>query len=130
MRRLLNGYALWYNRRHRRHGHLFQNRFKSILCQEDVYFFELVRYIHLNPIRAGLVDDIDELGGYRYSWHSVLMGKVKNVWQDTEGCWGCLGRRWVQRDGHKGALWERGLPKGDVRISGGACYEAQGDGKR
>ncbi len=65
MRRLLTGYALWYNRRHRRHGHLFQNRFKSILCQEDVYFLELVRYIHLNPIRAGLVDDLDELGGYR-----------------------------------------------------------------
>ena len=61
MRRLLTGYALWYNRRHRRHGHLFQNRFKSILCQEDSYLLELVRYIHLNPIRAGLVKDVDEL---------------------------------------------------------------------
>ena len=56
MRRLLTGYALWYNRKHRRHGHVFQNRFKSILCQEDTYFLELVRYIHLNPIRAGLVE--------------------------------------------------------------------------
>jgi len=52
MRRLLTGYALWYNRKHHRDVHLFQNRFKSILCQEDIYLLELVRYIHLNPIRA------------------------------------------------------------------------------
>jgi len=49
MRRLLTGYAVAYNLRHRRSGHLFQNRYKSILCQEEPYFLELVRYIHLNP---------------------------------------------------------------------------------
>ncbi len=47
MRRLLTGYAVTYNRRHHRHGHLFQNRYKSILCQEEPYLLELVRYIHL-----------------------------------------------------------------------------------
>ncbi len=47
-------YAMHYNRRHRRNGHLFQNRYKSILCQEDAYLLELVRYIHLNPLRAKL----------------------------------------------------------------------------
>ena len=52
MRRLLTGYTQFYNRRYRRHGQLFQNRYKSILCQEDRYFLELVRYIHLNPLRA------------------------------------------------------------------------------
>ena len=46
MRRLLTGYAIYFNRRHRRHGQLFQNRYKSIGCQEDMYFRELVRYIH------------------------------------------------------------------------------------
>jgi putative transposase len=51
MRRLLTGYAVSYNRRHRRHGHLFQNRYKSIVCEGDSYFTELVRYIHLNPLR-------------------------------------------------------------------------------
>jgi putative transposase len=56
MRRLLTGYALWFNRTHRRQGHLFQNRFKSVLCQEDNYLLELVRYIHLNPIRAWVVE--------------------------------------------------------------------------
>ena len=61
MRRLLTGHAVTYNRRHRRHGHLFQNRYKSILCQEYTYLLELVRYIHLNPIRAKLVKDIQEL---------------------------------------------------------------------
>jgi REP element-mobilizing transposase RayT len=55
MRRLLTGYAIWFNRSRRRFGHLFQNRFKSILCQEESYLLELVRYIHLNPLRAGLV---------------------------------------------------------------------------
>jgi len=52
MRRLLTGYAVTFNRRHRRHGHLFQNRYKSILCQEDLYFLELVCYIHLKVPRC------------------------------------------------------------------------------
>ena len=52
MRRLLTGYAVTHNRRHRRCGHLFQNRYKSVLCQEDTYLLELVRYIHLNSLRA------------------------------------------------------------------------------
>ena len=57
MRRLLTGYAVSYNLRHRRHGHLFQNRYKSMVCDGDSYFTELVRYIHLNPLRVGLVKD-------------------------------------------------------------------------
>ena len=63
MRRLLTGYAVSFNRRHRRHGHLFQNRYKSFLCEEDVYLKELVRYIHLNPL---------------------LLGKAEPDFQDTE----------------------------------------------
>jgi hypothetical protein len=84
MRRLLTGYALWFNRRHGRSGHLFQNRFKSILCQEDAYLLELVRYIHLNPIRGGLVEDLKGLDRYPYSGHSVLMGRRKSLWQETQ----------------------------------------------
>jgi len=56
MRRLLTGYAVSFNRRHRRHGLLFDNRYKSILCEEDPYLLELLRYIHLNPLRAGMVE--------------------------------------------------------------------------
>jgi len=84
MRRLLTGYAVTFNRRHRRHGHLFQNRYKSILCQEDLYLLDLVRYIHLNPLRAGLVKELKELDKFPYCGHSVLMGKNKREWQDDD----------------------------------------------
>jgi len=85
MRRLLTGYAMSYNRRHQRHGHLFQNRYKSILCQEDIYMLELVRYIHLNPLRAGIVDDLKALDRFDFAGHSVIMGKRINSWQDVSG---------------------------------------------
>jgi len=84
MRRLLTGYAVSYNRRHRRHGQLFQNRYKSILCQEDTYLLELVRYIHLNALRAKIVKNLKELDKYPYSGHSALMGKASRDFQDTE----------------------------------------------
>jgi REP element-mobilizing transposase RayT len=84
MRRLLTGYAVSYNRRHRRHGQLFQNRYKSILCQEDTYLLELVRYIHLNALRAKIVKNLKELDKYPYSGHSALVGKVPRDFQDTE----------------------------------------------
>lgn len=84
MRRLLTGYAVRFNRRHRRHGHLFQNRYKSFLCQEDPYLLELVRYIHLNPVRAGVVADLKELEDYPYCGHSVLMGEHRRDWQDEQ----------------------------------------------
>jgi hypothetical protein len=58
MRRVLTGYAISFNRRYQRHGQLFQNRYKSIICQEDAYLLELVRYIHLNPLRAKIVVDL------------------------------------------------------------------------
>ena len=84
MRRLLTGYAVTFNRRHRRSGRLFQNRYKSILCQEDAYLLELVRYIHLNPIRARLVENLKALNKYPYSGHSAIMGKRIVPWQDVD----------------------------------------------
>jgi REP element-mobilizing transposase RayT len=93
MRRLLTGYATSFNRRHRRHGHLFQNRYKSILCQEDAYFLELVRYIHLNPLRAGLVQDLDALNRYPFSGHSVLLGKQTQAWQHTDAVLSYFGEK-------------------------------------
>ncbi len=84
MQRLLTGHAVSYNRRHNRAGHLFQNRYKSILCQEEPYLLELVRYIHLNPLRAGIVKDMDGLDRFPYSGHSVLMGRRRHEWQNTE----------------------------------------------
>ncbi|MEA3416610.1 MAG: transposase [Thermodesulfobacteriota bacterium] len=78
MRRLMTGYAVTFNIRHRRSGHLFQNRYKSVVCEEDPYLLELIRYIHLNPLRARLVEDLKSLDKYPWSGHSVLIGKQKN----------------------------------------------------
>ena len=79
MRRLLTGYAVYFNHKHDRAGHLFQNRYKSILCQEDTYLLELVRYIHLNPLRAGIVLDLNSLDRYRYSGHAAIVGIDKMI---------------------------------------------------
>ena len=84
VKRLLTSYAIYYNRQHRRHGRLFQDRYKSIICEEKPYFKELVRYIHLNPLRTRLVDSLAELDRYRWCGHSVLMGRIKKDWQDRD----------------------------------------------
>lgn len=83
MRSLMTGYAGYFNRKHQRVGHLFQNRFKSVLCEEDSYLLELVRYIHLNPLRAGIVDSLGSLEPSGLTGHSVLLKKVDRPWQDT-----------------------------------------------
>lgn len=82
MRRLLTGYALNYDRRHGRTGHLFQNRYKSIVCEEELYLLELVRYVHPNPLRAREVESLEELEQYPWSGHSVLVGRKENKWQE------------------------------------------------
>jgi len=76
MRRLLTGYAVVFNLRHKRAGHLFQNRYKSIVCDGDSYLLELLRYIHLNPLRAGVVDSLESLDDYPWCGHRELLGKA------------------------------------------------------
>ena len=93
MRRVLTGYAQDFNRRYHRHGQLFQNRYKSVLCEEDAYMLELVRYIHLNPLRAGVVLDLDELDRYRFCGHGVLLKRFVCKWQDREYVLGLYGTR-------------------------------------
>lgn len=83
MRRLLTGYAVYYNRRHERQGYLFQNRYKSILCDEEVYFKELIRYIHLNPLRAGLVDDLAGLDHYPWCGHAFVVNGTEHPWHNV-----------------------------------------------
>jgi len=78
MRRLMTGYAVTFNKRHKRSGHLFQNRYKSVVCEEDPYLLELIRYIHLNPLRIKMVQDIKELDKYSWTGHSVILGHRKN----------------------------------------------------
>lgn len=83
MRRLLTGYSVSFNKRHKRLGPLFLNRYKSILCEEEPYLLQLVRYIHLNPLRAEVVPDLDSLDSYPYSGHSVIMERCVKSWLDS-----------------------------------------------
>ncbi len=84
MRRLLTGYAYFFNRKYQRSGHLFQNRYKSIICDLDRYLLELVRYIHLNPLRSGMVEDLEGLEKFPWCGHGVLTGRQKNDWQERD----------------------------------------------
>jgi REP-associated tyrosine transposase len=92
MEKLLTGYVVNFNLRHQRTGHLFQNRYKSIICEDDPYLLELTRYIHLNPLRAGMVGDPEELNHYRWAGHSAIMGRVEREWQDVETVLAYFGR--------------------------------------
>ena len=74
MRRVMTGYAVGFNIKYKRAGHLFQNRYKSILCEEEEYLLELVAYIHLNPLRAGMVRNIAGLAKYKWCGHGALLG--------------------------------------------------------
>lgn len=80
MQRLLTSYALYFNREHERSGHLFQNRYKSFPCTDDSYFPQLIRYISLNPIRAGLVNTLEDLAKYPYSSHSHILRPAQDEW--------------------------------------------------
>jgi putative transposase len=112
MRRLLTGYAVSFNLRHHRHGPLFQNRYKSILCQEDPYFLELVRYIHLNPLRSKTVNDFSALDNYLFTGHSAILGKRLNTWQDADYVLRCFGEKsGVARRRYR-AYVKKGIEKG------------------
>jgi len=81
MQNLGQRYTVWMNRRQGRTGHLFQGRYKAILLDADAYLLELVRYIHLNPVRAGIVKLPD---GYAWSSHRVYLGQEKIPWLTTD----------------------------------------------
>jgi REP element-mobilizing transposase RayT len=127
MRKLLTWYALYFNRLHNRTGHLFENRYKSILCDEENYLLALVRYIHLNPVRAGIIRTLEELDRYRWSGHLAIVGEKKHPWMDTETVLSRFGRtkkkaiteyrRFVQEDIGKGR---------NTVLSGGGLIRSQG----
>jgi putative transposase len=128
MRRLLTGYAVNFNRRHQRVGYLFQNRYKSIVCEEDAYFRELVRYIHLNPIRATLVESLRGLACYPWCGHATVLGRNPRPWQDRRAVLAWFGdseRRAVNRYSD---FVREGLPLGrqPYLVGGGLVRSAGG----
>lgn len=74
MQSLLTGYVRRFNLKHRHKGHLFQGRYKAIVCDRDSYLLELVRYIHLNPVRAKIVK---QPGEWKWSGHGEYLGRSK-----------------------------------------------------
>jgi REP-associated tyrosine transposase len=83
MQGLQQSYTQYFNRMHKKVGHLFQGRYKAIVCEKDEYLLTLIRYIHLNPVRAKLVREAKDClwsghGGY-------LKGKVNEVLDPREG---------------------------------------------
>jgi REP element-mobilizing transposase RayT len=131
MRRLLTGYAVGYNVRHRRHGHLFQNRYKSIVCDGDSYFTELIRYIHLNPLRVGLVKSLEGLEKYPYCGHGAIMGKVSYDWQDRHSVLAQFGgREWQAREAYRRFVDEGiALGRRPELVGGGLVRSAGGVGR-
>ena len=127
MRRLLTGHAVGYNRRHKRHGHLFQNRYKSILCQEETYLLELVRYIHLNPLRARLAKDLDALAKYPFSGHGVIMGKHRQPWQHSGQVLARFGARVKTARNRYKAFVAQGIDQGKrTDLTGGGLVRSTG----
>ena len=130
MRRLLTGHAIYFNRRHKRWGHLFQNRYRSILCQEETYLLTLVRYIHLNPLRAGLVDNLDLLDRYAYTGHSVLLGWKTNDWQETDSVLKHFGTRSSDARRNYRGFVEQGVDLGNrPELTGGGLVRSAGGWK-
>ena len=83
MQRLQQSYTQYFNRIHRKVGHLFQGRYKAIVCDREAYLLPLIRYLHLNPVRANLVGQPD---AYPHSGHTTyLTGRATDVLDPTPG---------------------------------------------
>ena len=95
------------------HGQVFQDRYKSIVCDGDSYFTELVRYIHLNPLRMKLVRDLKELEKYPYCGHGTILGNAGKAVARLREC--------------AGAVWEASFRGGGgvpAIYCGGSCVGA------
>ena len=103
---LQQSYTQYFNRKHGKVGHLFQGRYKAIVCDKDEYLLTLVRYIHLNPVRAKVVQRPED---YPYCGHRQYCGNGAREVLEPDRVLDMLGgrkayRRFVQeglRDGHR-----------------------------
>ena len=127
MRSVLTGYAIYFNKKYKRHGYLYQNRYKSVLCQEDMYFKGLVRYIHLNPLRAGIVSKLSDLSRHVWSGHRAIIGKCQIRWQDVEGVLVMFGQKQdVARRKYLDFIGEGQKENPDIDFCGGGLIRSAG----
>ena len=122
MRRPPTGYATSYNKRHHRAGHLFQNRYTSVICDEDAYFTELVRHIHLNPLRAGVVKTLEELHSYGWGSHYDIVHKNRFPSYDTDFVLAWFGSRKLYKTFTREGVEKKYLPS----LSGGGLIRSLG----
>lgn len=126
MSKVLSGYATSYNLRHKRSGYVFQNRYKSILCDEETYFLTLIRYIHLNPIKAKVVANLSQLDRYRWTGHAGLLGKYVQDWQNFDEVLSRFSRRKdIARQQYREFLKE-GLRSPQPDLDGGGLIRSYG----
>ena len=85
IKRIASSYVYWYNWKYKRNGHLFQDSFKIEAVEDDSYFLTVVRYIHQNPLKAGVCKSID---GYNFSSYNEYVKKADLV--DTDFCLGII----------------------------------------
>lgn len=127
MRKILTWYAQYYNRRHKRTGHLFENRYKSILCDEDNYLLALVRYIHLNPLRADIVKTVEELNRYPWCGHRTILGRATHAWMDVEYVLAQFGSTRRKALHEYRAFMHEGAGQGNIKeLTGGGLIRSQG----
>jgi len=127
MRKQLTWYAMYFNRKYKRSGHLFENRYRSILCEEDQYLLTLIRYIHLNPVRAGIITSLQELDCYPWTGHSVVMGQNERDWMDTDYVLTQFGTRLKRARTAYRKFIEEGLTQGHIpAFSGGGLRRSHG----
>ena len=132
MQNLSFRYTGWVNRRQGRSGHLFQGRYKAVLVDADDYLLELVRYIHLNPVRASMVTDPAD---YPWSSHRAYLGLESIPWLHTDWVLGQFARRLTTCRKRYAAFVAEGMEEGyrsefhgggeDARVLGDEAFLAQ-----
>ncbi len=125
MTRLQTTYAGYFNRTYHRNGRFFQNRYKAILCDKESYFLELIAYIHLNPLKAGMVKDLDELINYRWSGHRALLGQENRKWQEINEALGRFGKTYKEARS-KYIQYLKNKTKEEKDLSGGGLVRSAG----
>ncbi len=130
MRQLNGVYTQAYNRRHARVGHVFQGRFKAILVDRDAYLLELLRYVVLNPVRAGMVAQTHEWPWSSY--HAMMGNALAPAWLDCQWSLQQFGVRvstqraryeqFVQQGLGRAPIWE--ALKGQIYLGDDAFAEA------
>lgn len=127
MRKQLTWYAVYFNHKYHRSGHLFENRYKSTICEEERYLLALIRYIHFNPMRAGIVKTLEELDQYKWSGHSVIMGNQKREWMATRYVLAQFGGALKKAKTAYRRFVEEGISQGrSTELTGGGLIRSQG----